>query len=284
MKAYEYILSKQIEYAHNKGIDLIKSKGSRGRPTYTRSLEDNLFEPLTTDTKTFFQNGDGGELGGDPSKMQAVHSSSALAVNVFQYWDNIKEVEKIAHACGFCHSATRISKGISFEVKYSIDEKFQYSPNVDVVINNEPGSKHKVFAVESKFTEPYSNWEHLGFKAKYLDLDIWEEISHLYKLASSISPKDERFHHLHAAQLIKHILGLKRAFGKTNFRLLYLWYDALGREGAKHREEIHGFLEVAKSDDIAIHELSYQELFARLADNYRISDKKYIEYITSRYL
>lgn len=284
MKAYEYILSKQIEWAHNKGIDLTGSKGSRGRPTYTRSLEDNLFEPLTPDTKTSFQDGDGGELDGDPSKMQAVHSSSALGVNVFQYWDNIKAVEKIAHACGFCRRATRISKGISFEVKYSIDERFQYSPNVDVVINNEPGSQHKVFAVESKFTEAYTDRGHLGIKKKYLDLDIWEEISHLYKLASSISPNDERFQHLHAAQLIKHTLGLKRAFGKTKFRLLYLWYDALGREGAKHREEIYEFLEVAKSDDIAIHELSYQELFARLADNYRVSHKKYVEYITSRYL
>ncbi|MFH1633838.1 MAG: hypothetical protein ABIG63_07475 [Chloroflexota bacterium] len=103
-------------------------------------------------------------------------------------------------------------------------------------------------------------------------------------MAISISPKDNQFQYLHAAQLIKHILGLNRAFGKTDFRLLYLWYDALGREGAKHREETKGFLETVKSDGIAIHELSYQELIVRLADEYRVLHKEYVEYITCRYL
>jgi hypothetical protein len=63
-----------------------------------------------------------------------------------------------------------------------------------------------------------------------------------------------------------------------------LWYDTLGYEGWEHREEISKFLEVAKSDGIAIHELSYQELIARLADSYRGSHQEYIGYITSRYL
>ena len=111
---------------------------------------------------------------------------------------------------------------------------------------------------------------------KYLDLDIWGEIPHLYQLAVSISPEDTKFQILHAAQLVKHILGLKRAFGKTTFRLLYLWYDALGSEGAKHREETVEFVETAKCDGVAVHALSYQELIVRLADEYRISHKKYI--------
>jgi len=284
MRAYDYILSKQIQWARNNGIDMIGSKRNRGYPAYTQNLYDNLFEPLSDDIKSSFQKGDGGELAGNPSKMQAVHSSSALGVNIFQYWQSNNEVEKIAHACGFCRKTTKISKDISFEVKYSIDERFQYSPNIDVVINNDPASQYKVFAIECKFTEAYTDREHSGIKKKYLDLDIWEGIPRLHDLAKSISPDDHQFQLLHSAQLIKHILGLKKIFGKTNFRLLYLWYDALGREGAQHREEIYEFLEVAKSDDIAIHELSYQELIARLADNYRVSHKKYVEYITSRYL
>jgi len=121
-------------------------------------------------------------------------------------------------------------------------------------------------------------------KQKYFDLDIWEEIPRLKELATSISPKDNRFQYLHAAQLIKHILGLKREYGKTGFRLLYLWYDAIGNEGTKHREEISEFLETAKADGIAIHELSYQELIIRLANEYRASHKEYVEYVTGRYL
>lgn len=284
MKAHEYILSKQIQWAHNHEIDLIGSKDNRGRLAYTRNLEDNLFVPLMPDTKKSFQAGDGGELTGNPSKMQAVHSSSALGVNVFQYWQGINEVEKIASACGFCRKTTQVSRDISFEVKYSIDDRFRYAPNIDVVINNDSGARYKVFAVECKFTEAYGGYGHSGIKKKYLDLDIWQGISHLHELATSISPNDDQFQYLHAAQLIKHILGLKRAFGKTNFRLLYLWYDALGNEGAKHRAETSEFIEVAKLDGIVIHEMSYQELIVRLADSYRLSHKRYVEYITSRYL
>jgi hypothetical protein len=284
MKAREYILSKQIQWAHNHGIDLIGSKGNLGHPAYTRNLEDNLFAPLMPETRKSFQTGDGGELAGNPSKMQAVHSSSALGVNIFQYWQSINEVEKIACVCGFCRKTTRVSRDISFEVKYSIDDRFRYAPNIDVVISNDSATQYKVFAIECKFTEAYGGYGHSGIKKKYLDLDIWQEISHLHKLAISISPNDDQFQYLHAAQLIKHILGLKRAFGKTNFRLLYLWYDALGNEGAKHRAEVSEFIEVAKSDGIVIHGMSYQELIVRLADNYRVSHKKYVEYITSRYL
>ncbi len=284
MNAYEYILSKQIEWARNIGFELIGSKGNRGRLAYTRNLEGNLFEPLSPNTKRSFHEGDGSELAGNPAKMQAVHSSSALGVNIFQYWDSINEVNKVAHACGLCRRTTKISKGISFEVKYPIDERFQFSPNIDIVLDNAPGSKYKVYAIESKFTEAYSGQGHSGLKEKYLDLDIWEEIPHTHEMGISISPNDSHFRYLHAAQLIKHILGLKRAFGKTGFRLLYLWFDALGSEGAKHREEIDEFLGMVKADGIAIHGMSYQKLIIRLANEYRAFHKEYVEYITGRYL
>ena len=284
MNAYEQIFSKQKEWARNAEIELVRSKGNRGHCAYTRKLRDNLFEPLPPNTEESFQKGDGGELAGYPTKMQAVHSSSALGVNIFQFWDSSGEVHRIAQACGFCRRTTKISESISFEVKYPIDDGFRYSPNVDVVIENASASKYKVYAIESKFTEAYGGRGHSGLKEKYLDLDVWEEIPRLQELATSISPKDNRFQHLHAAQLVKHILGLKREYGKTGFRLLYLWYNALGSEGAKHQEEINEFLEIAKSDGIAIHELIYQELITRLAIKYRASHKEYVEYITNRYL
>ena len=152
------------------------------------------------------------------------------------------------------------------------------------MIQNAPSSRYEVFAIESKFTEAYSGHGHSGLKEKYLGLAVWDEIPNLRKLAISISPQDNRFQYLHAAQLVKHILGLKRAYGHTSFRLLYLWYDAPGSEGAKHREEVGEFLKTARADGIAVSAMSYQELIIRLAREYRSVHKEYIEYITGRYL
>lgn len=77
MKAYEYILSKQVQWAMNSGIKLIGSKGKRGRPAYTPELKQNLFEPLEPDVRQSFEKGDGNEIIGSQdsqAKMQAVHS------------------------------------------------------------------------------------------------------------------------------------------------------------------------------------------------------------------
>jgi len=76
MKAFDYIISKQIQWAHRNNITLIGSKSGRGRKAYTQKLDNNLFEPLLQDTENNFTQANGGELTGDPSKMQAVHSSS----------------------------------------------------------------------------------------------------------------------------------------------------------------------------------------------------------------
>lgn len=284
MNANEYILTKQSQWAQNQGIELIGSKIDRGRKLYTTDLDTNLFEPLSESTRNDFLGGDGGELSGYPAKMQALHSSSALGVNIFQYWDSIQDVSAIAQHCSFCRKTTSVSKEISFEVKYSIDDRFQYGPNIDVVIKNDPSARYKVFAIECKFSEAYGGRGHSGLKEKYLDLDSWSKFPALRELAITISPNDNRFELLHAAQLVKHVLGLARVYGKQGFRLLYLWYDVLGRDGVKHRDEIDVLLSIAKKDDVKVHAMSYQELIARIARDDQGSHREYVEYIASRYL
>ena len=64
----------------------------------------HLFEPLERTVREDFEKGDGNELKGHPAKMQAVHSSSALSVNIFQYWLKNKQVSVIAAACS-CNSS-----------------------------------------------------------------------------------------------------------------------------------------------------------------------------------
>jgi hypothetical protein len=156
-------------------------------------------------------------------------------------------------------------------------------PNIDVVIHNLESSTVKRFAVECKFTEAYTTCKHGGLKQKYLDQEIWSEIPNIHLLAKTISPDDDSFRYLHAAQLIKHILGLKADFDKKGFKLLYLWYDTLGEAGSVHREEIELFAEKAKADDVNFLSMSYQELISILSSRYRDERLDYIKYLTERY-
>jgi hypothetical protein len=86
------------------GVRACRESHSLGaKANVAKSLDGNLFEPLSADARAEYGTGDGGELGGpdgDPGKMQAVHSSSALCCNVFHYWRRIERVDVIARACG----------------------------------------------------------------------------------------------------------------------------------------------------------------------------------------
>jgi len=285
MKAYEYIISKQIQWAYRNDIVLIGDKGNWGRKAYTQNLNHNLFEPFMLEIRNSFTQADGGELTGNPCKMQAVHSSSALGVNIFHYWKREKRIPLIAAACGFCSKNNTSSQDIIFEVKFPISEKFQHNPNIDVVIKNSPESRFKVFAIECKFSEAYYSKTHSGISPKYIELDkVWDDMPNLLKLAKEIAPNDNKYFYLNPAQLVKHILGLKEIFGKNKFRLLYLWYDTIGPESVEHHKEIDEFTKITKEDGIHFHSISYQDLIIKLAKNCRRLHRGYIDYITGRYL
>ena len=288
LSAKEYIISKQVQWALNFGIELIGSEGERGRKTYTPELEQNLFLPLSEEAQASFRQGNGNEIVGEPespAKMQAVHSSSAIGVNVFQYWESIHQVPTIASACGFCKPEDILSEKIVFEDKYPVKGVNRIPPNIDVVIHNSVSSPFKRFAIECKFSEAYGGRQKNGIKPAYLEVEeLWGDIPKLHKLANKISPDNNRTKYLDSAQLIKHILGLKSAFSKTEFKLLYLWYDVLGKEGAEHRDEIDAFTEIAKAEGVNFSALSYQELIVSLAEKYRQVHPEYVKYLTERYL
>ena len=287
MNGHKYIISKQSAWARNNGLDLIGSKVNRGRPMYTRNLDHNLFQSLLPDVRHSFAAGDGSELGsaGLPGKMQAIHSSSALGVNVFQYWKSISAVPVIAAACGLCRRGSQVACDLQFEEKCPIDTRFGFHPNIDVVIHNKPESKIKRVAIECKFSEAYGGHKHGGLKEKYLDCgNIWNDIPNLRAFAQRISPDDAEFHYLHPAQLIKHILAMKRQFGLHGFRLLYLWYNVPGKEGKQHHDEVTEFTAVARKDGIKFHSLTYQELLITLSNTLRSDHNDYVGYLTERYL
>lgn len=253
MNGFEYILTKQISWADRNKVSLVGSEITKGRLAYTEDLSKNLFEPLLPETRTEIEKGDGGELKGDSNysaKMCAVHSSSAIGVNILQYWKN-KKTSDLAYALGLCRKENKSACEIHFERKFKISDKFQFDPNIDSVIFNNESEKIKAFGIECKFSEAYSSRSHPGLKKRYLTviLEQWKDIPNLFDFAKTISPDDKSFNHLHPAQLIKHILGLKKEYGKSGFRLLYLWYDVLGKEGHKHRAEIEEFKKIAKQDN-----------------------------------
>lgn len=287
LSGWEYIVSKQIQWAKNNNIPLTGSKGERGRATYTHDLNQNLFEPLLEENQKQFDSGNGQEVLGSPeipAKMQALHSSSALGVNIFQYWQKRGLFKEIAAACGFCSRNSNYSESIVFEDKYSIDTKFVIPPNIDIVFHNNESSHFKLFAVECKFSEAYGGRAHGGLKSKYLDeTKLWTDLAALKKLGWETNHDAKRYFYLDAAQLIKHILGLKAHDGSKEFKLLYLWYDVLGNEGASHRAEVEDFTKIAKSDGINFLAMTYQELITNLDRDYRAEHSEYIKYLTERY-
>lgn len=286
MNLVDHIISKQIEWALNKNLELTGSHGNRGRKVYTINVKDNLFHTLNDQTRMDIEKGDGGELKGNKdkqAKMQALHSSSALGINIFDYWRGSPDISIITSSCGLSRANTKLKGEIRFEQQFSIDDRFRKSPNIDVVIYL-IGERFKAFAIECKFTEAYSSYGHGGVDVKYFENDeIWQGLSATKQLAQEISPDDESFKHLHAAQLIKHILGLNRKFGHSRYRLLYLWYDTCGEQGFHHRKEIEKFAGIVRSDGVVFQETTYQYLIVRLA-KYREDHSKYIKYLTERYL
>lgn len=287
LNAYSYLKEKQVRWAMRQGIGLLGSAGPRGKKAYTSTLEQNLFRPLSPEALSEYGCGKGGELAANEAgirKMQAVHSSAALTVNLFQYW---REIDNLAPLLKALDLPRQLLVKITYERKLPIADKvnrkaFPVDPHIDVMIACPASST----AIECKFTEAYSSYKHAGIKPAYMELrDLWKGIPGCKRLAQSICPNDEEFPHLHPAQLLKHILGLKHAYkNKSDFRLLYLWYDAPSNAGDAHRNEIERFSDIVKSDGIAFKALTFQDVIFRLAENHQPEHRGYIHYLTERYL
>ena len=311
MTAKDYIELKQKQWAiREKDIALTNEN------RYTNVYNDNLFEKtLDGKIKEQFETADGNELNG---KMAALYSSSAIGVNVFQYFykllkqGNKEEANKILYALGVSRDKDIEIKSISFEQKLHIGNIS--TPNIDIIITT---TNNKVFAIESKFREPYYYTPSNYIQKKYYDnKDIWNKLTktkeYIDKLdegfieidkdkterEKSIEEKEidvkkifSSFKRLNAAQLIKHLLGLfndNKSIKeyKNNIRLIYLYYDVPGNMGEEHRKEIKEFSDFIKKDNIKFTAISYQELIFNLNNllDKNKENEKYLDYINARYL
>lgn len=287
MNAYFYLKQRQVQWARRHGIELVGSMGEHGEKAYTATLDKNLFRSLSQQARAEYNSGKGGELAANEKgiqKMQAVHSSAALTVNLFQYWRDLGIYSPIMEACGLPagENVNLIYEG-QLPIAERINRKiFPVDPHIDVVVRG----RSSLIGIECKFTEAYSNYKHAGLKRPYLALkDLWQDIPACRSFAKSISPEDTDFHHLHPAQLLKHLLSLKHASkSKNQFRLLYLWYDVPFDKGSAHRMEIERFSDVVSPDGIFFKAITFQEVIISLAQKYRDEHRDYVDYISERYL
>jgi len=243
-------------------------------------LDDNLFEPLSACGRADFEAGDGAELGqsGKRGKLQALHSSSALACNVFDYWRG-RDLKALA----------QVLRIMDRPCSLRLEGRFRTGlrgtpPNLDVVLTGVAGS---ITGVESKFTEPYSpSRTRNRFKEKYFPLEpkLWSQQGRLpsaQALAERLHAGQLTFTYLDAGQLLKHCLGL--AATGANWNLIYLWYDPGGREAEAHAGEVATFVAALAQDARHFSAVTYQDLFARLEPLLSLDDEGYRTYLAERY-
>lgn len=272
MSSKKKLLNRQRAWAQSVSLDV----DGRG---YLNSVEANLFQPLSDKIRQSFVEGSGSELQDTlsrPAKMKALHSSSALAVNVFDYW-----VERVSTPLLKAMHIDSDAAHIAFEKQYPTGLTGN-PPNLDVTLELPDGL---VVGVESKFSEwlsPKSKSKE-PFKDKYFPEKsaLWGEkgLGNCQSLAGEMYKGDVFFKHLDVPQLLKHVLGMATQLG-DRFSLYYIYYDWPGPESDIHRQEIERF-DLLVGKEVRFKARTYQSVFSELED--MNVEKKYMSYLKSRY-
>lgn len=270
MRSRNAILNRQVAWARSRGL-LPDSRG------YLATIDDNLRKPLSTAAKAGFERGGGSELSernGDRAKMCALHSSAALAVNVFDHWADPGPVLRALGFDGVLKGAMR------FEAQFPTGLRGT-PPNLDVAFELDSGM---LVGIESKFTEWLTPKRSPGSAlAKYFrdGARHWETygLAACQALAADLAESVLSFLFLDAAQLLKHALGLART--RPNICLYYVYFDLQNDAGQLHRGEIDTFA-ARVGAELRFRSMSYQALYRALC---RIGgvDADYLGYLQQRY-
>jgi hypothetical protein len=261
----------QRRWADAAGVDY----DARG---YVRELAANLRTPLDAVARAQIERGS--ELMPTltrPGRLWSLTSSAALVVNVFDYWRS-RDTAPLAAALGLPSGSPQLRFEEPLPTGVEGDP-----PTTDVALRWTSG---RVAAIESKFGE----WlvrrprNKAVFKRKYFPPggEVWSTagLPRCQELAADIDSGRERFRWLHAAQLLKHALGLKR-LGAPATTLVYLYYDLPSREATEHAAELARFAgRIAGDCDFRV--LTYQALYAALAAEGTL-DAGYRAYLAQRY-
>jgi hypothetical protein len=242
-----------------------------------RELAANLRAPLSAATQAELERGS--ELKPSalrPGRLWSLTSSAALVVNVFEHWRGRDTAPLVAAlALGDGSPELRFEEPLPTALPGD-------PPLSDVALRWTSG---RIASIESKFGE----WlvrrppNKSGFKRKYFPagVDLWTDAGRprCQALALDIDAGGERFKYLHAAQLLKHALGLART-APADSTLLYLYYDWPGRERDVHAAELERFTAWVRPE-VDFRALTYQAMFARLCGAMGRDD--YCDYLRVRY-
>jgi hypothetical protein len=281
----------QRRWAESAGIDY-------DARSFVRDFDANLRVPLRAATRAAFARGT--ELTprkSQPARIAALYSSAALVANVFDHW-SARDTVPLATALGL--GAERAQ--LAFEEPLAMGVEGD-PPTSDVVLRCESG---RIVAVESKFGEwlVRRSSNRMDLKPKYFvgGRAFWSEqgLPRCQQLAEDLRMGRARFKHLHAAQLLKHALGLARtarpnteggtwpdthagppSAGTARYELRYLYYEWPRGPAAAHRAEIERFAECVCAE-IRFSASTYQDLYRALDADARV-DRTYLGYLRTRY-
>ena len=264
----DLIKDAQRAWAESRGIPF-DSKG------YVYDVEANFWKPLSVCARSAFGRGAGSELKG---KMKALHSSSALAVNFFDYWTD-EDKTTLLRALGMNSVGP---ESLVFESKFPTCLRGT-PPHLDVAITL---SSNFTVAIECKFVEhlqPLATGKG-KFRPSYFPPSdrLWTQagLPQSQRLAEELYEKYLRFEYLDPGQLLKHALGLATQCG-DEFSLYYLYYDSSGERAEAHKRELGSFADHV-GDEIRFKALTYQEVFYKLNVSEQ-ADPGYLDYLGSRY-
>ena len=209
------------------------------------------------------------------ARMRAPHSSTALAVNVFDHW-NTADPAPLAEALDLSAPIRRIV----FEPH--LPTGLAGNPaNPDILLEIGSGG---LLAIECKFSE----WlvpkrQRAGvFHERYFPpgRGAWHEagLPACQTLADDMQAGREYFRYLDARQLLKHALGLK-ASQAEQVALIYLYFDWPGCLGDRHGAEIKRLTE-RTGTELALRALTYQSLLLAMGAAPALDYRTYLE---SRY-
>ena len=210
--------------------------------------------------------------------MSAYHSSAALAVNVFDYWES-RNPDSLLRALRL--EAEPVS--MEFEAQFPTGLGGN-PPNLDVAFRYDRGV---VVGLESKFSEwltPKPPNKEL-FKPKYFPESggLWSArgLPACQALATEVHAGKVHFRYLDVAQLLKHALGLATQH-EGKFGLNYVFYDWPGPESLAHSAEVERF-QALVGNDFRFLWSSYQEVYKRLCQAIGQEHIAYTTYLGSRY-
>jgi hypothetical protein len=248
---------------------------------YCGCADDNIYRGLSEAARTDFTHGGGGELGaeGERGKFQATHSSSALACNWFDYW---RERDFGVLSAAFDVPNPFVTLRLEAHVPTGMRGA---DANLDVLLTTADGW---LFAIESKFTEPYAVAATIKprLKPQYFSQNRsrWSEVGlpGCQAVAEQLRTGRHNFSALDVAQLLKHMLALGRTGNR--WTLCCLWFEMPGSAADAHGADLRTFVAQLGADAAHFTALTYQELFARMEPLAGEEHSDYMAYLRDRYV